>query len=156
MKIVNYYSILFTQTEELINAEICLFIQKSVNSEKILQMSVISIEGMEFYAYHGCFKEEAIIGTRFICDFHYKLKTSQAEQSDDLSETVNYQTVYKLIKTEMDIKSNLIEHVARRILVVVSSTFPQINEASIKISKLNPHLGGKIRNVSINLSTLDL
>ena len=33
-------------------------------------MSMIAIEGMEFYSYHGCFKEEKEIGTHFIVDFY--------------------------------------------------------------------------------------
>ena len=40
-------------------------------------MSIISIEGMEFFAYHGCFKEEAIIGTKFRIDLFLKTKNSE-------------------------------------------------------------------------------
>ncbi len=54
-------------------------------------MSIISIEGMEFFAYHGCFKEEQLIGTKFNIDLFMKVDTSKAELSDSLSDTVNYQ-----------------------------------------------------------------
>ena len=112
-------------------------------------MSTISIEQMEFYAYHGCFKEEQIIGTRFLVDLYMDIDTEKAEKSDDLSDTVNYQEVYLLVKKEMEIKSKLLEHVGRRILDSVKQRFPQITTASIKISKMNPPLGGKIKNVSL-------
>ncbi|MBE9483422.1 MAG: dihydroneopterin aldolase [Bacteroidetes bacterium] len=114
-------------------------------------MSTISIEQMEFYAYHGCFKEEQIIGTRFLVDLHLETNTEKAEKTDDLEDTVNYQEVYLLVKKEMDIKSKLLEHVGRRILDSIMKRFPRLVSAELKISKMNPPLGGKIKNVSITL-----
>ena len=116
-------------------------------------MSQISIEGMEFFAHHGCFKEEQIIGTKFIVDFFCEADTSEAEKSDNLHKTVNYQSVYLLIQQEMEQKSKLLEHVARRILDKIMKTFPQIETAEIKIAKLNPPLGGKVDRVCVSLSS---
>jgi len=104
---------------------------------------------MEFYAYHGCFKEEQIIGTRFLVDLYLETDTGRAEKSDDLADTVNYQEVYLLVKKEMEIKSKLLEHVGRRILNAVMEKFPELRTAELKISKMNPPLGGKIKNVSL-------
>lgn len=115
-------------------------------------MSLISIEGMEFFAYHGCFKEEQIIGTKFIVDLYITADTSEAEATDDLSKTINYQSVYLLVKKQMQEKSKLLEHVGRRILDALKSEYPIIQDASIKVSKLNPPLGGKMDNVSLTLN----
>ena len=114
-------------------------------------MSTISIEQMEFYAYHGCFKEEQIIGTRFLVDIYLETDTEKAEKSDDLVDTVNYQNVYLLVKKEMEIKSSLLEHVGRRILDKIMSSFPKVKSAELKISKMNPPLGGKMNNVSLRM-----
>ena len=116
-------------------------------------MSTISIEQMEFYAYHGCFKEEQIIGTRFLVDLYLDTDTEGAEESDDLAHTVNYQEIYLLVKKEMEVKSKLMEHVGRRILDSISSNYPQVSFAKIKISKMNPPLGGKMNNVSLTMTT---
>ena len=116
-------------------------------------MSTISIEKMEFYAYHGCFQEEQIIGTRFLVDLYLETDTKKAEKTDELTDTVNYQEVYLLVKTEMEIKSKLLEHVGRRILDAIIKTFPEVNFAKLKISKMNPPLGGKMQNVSLTMST---
>ena len=64
-------------------------------------MSQISIEGMEFFAYHGCFEEEQIIGNRFMVDIYLEVSTDLAEHSDNLAQTVNYQRVYEVIKKEI-------------------------------------------------------
>ena len=119
--------------------------------QNINPMGTISIEGMEFFAYHGHFHEEQIIGTRFIIDLFMDTDTREAEASDTLSKTVNYQLVYGLVAEEMKVKSKLLEHVARRILDRLSSEFPQITALRIKISKMNPPVGGKVERVSVEL-----
>jgi len=116
-------------------------------------MSTISIEGMEFFAYHGCFKEEQVIGTKFRIDVFLKTNTTQAEATDNLSDTVNYQTVYQLIKDEMGNRSKLLEHVGRRILNRIKKEFSAVEYVKIKIRKLNPPLGGKIDFVAVELET---
>ena len=115
-------------------------------------MSVISIEGMEFFAYHGCFKEEQVIGTKFRIDLFLETDTTTAEKSDNLHDTVNYQMVYQMVKDEMETTSKLLEHVGRRILDRLQHEFPAVEHARIKIRKLNPPLGGKMDFVSLELS----
>jgi dihydroneopterin aldolase len=114
-------------------------------------MSVIAIEGMEFFSYHGHFEEETVIGTRFMIDIFMETDTSTAEISDHLKDTVNYQEVYSVIKEEMKTPSHLIEHVARRIMTAVKSQFKEITSLKVKLKKMNPPLGGQIESVSITL-----
>jgi len=118
-------------------------------------MGTISVEGMEFFAYHGHFKEEQVIGTRFIVDLFFETNTAAAEASDQLHDTVNYLSVYQTVKRVMEQKSHLLEHVARRILTAVHHEFPEITGSRVKISKLNPPLGGKIDRVCVTLSHPD-
>jgi len=103
---------------------------------------------MEFFAYHGCFHEEQIIGTRFVVEVELEVDTSRAEVTDSLEDTVNYQTVYGLVRHEMEQKSQLIEHVGRRILDAITASFPEISSLRITISKVNPPLGGKVKQVT--------
>ncbi len=114
-------------------------------------MSIISIEGMEFFAYHGCFKEEQVIGTKFRVDLFLTVNTTQAEQTDNLHDTVNYQSVFQCVKDEMRSNSKLLEHVGRRILNRIKEEFTTVEHARLKIRKLNPPLGGKIDFVSLEL-----
>lgn len=116
-------------------------------------MSVISIEGMEFFAYHGCFKEEQVIGTKFRCDVFLEVDTTKAEQTDDLNDTVNYQTVFALVKEEMHTRSHLLEHVGRRVVERLKNEFPEVKKVRFKIRKLNPPLGGKMDFVSLELES---
>ena len=116
-------------------------------------MGLIEIEGMDFFAYHGCFKEERVIGTRFTVDAWLTTDTLEAETSDNLKDTINYQAVYALIRQEMEKHSHLLEHVARRIVDALYTDFKTLTHVKIKVSKLNPALahGGKIKQVSVTL-----
>jgi dihydroneopterin aldolase len=116
-------------------------------------MALIEIEGMDFFAYHGCFKEERVIGTRFTVDAWLITDTTQAETSDELKHTLNYQAVYTLIRHEMEQHSHLLEHVARRIIDTIYKDFKEVTHVKVKVSKLNPALahGGKIKQVSVTL-----
>jgi 7,8-dihydroneopterin aldolase/epimerase/oxygenase len=114
-------------------------------------MGIIRIEDMEFFSYHGCFTEERVIGTRFLVNITLDVDTREPEKSDHLKQTVNYQLVYQVVKQEMEIKSHLLEHVGRRILDAVHEKFPTVSDAEVKISKLNPALGGKMGCVSVTL-----
>jgi len=116
-------------------------------------MGLIGIEGMEFFAYHGCFHEEQLIGTKFTVDAWLQTDTTEAEQTDDLRQTVNYQAVYLLIRREMEQRAHLLEHVAHRIIEAIYKDFGSITHVKIKVAKLNPALaqGGRINQVSITL-----
>jgi dihydroneopterin aldolase len=115
-------------------------------------MSKIILENMEFHAFHGCLEFEQKLGNTFIVTVCMELDTQQAGQTDSLDHTLNYQTVYDVVKREMEISSKLIEHVGQRILDCIFNEFPQIQDLGVKLSKLNPPLGGKVEKVSIELN----
>lgn len=114
-------------------------------------MSKILLEEMEFFAYHGCFKEEQIIGNQFVVNIELETDTTQAEQSDDLHHTVNYQEVYNTVREQIAIKSHLLEHVGRRMVDAIMERFVAITYLKLKISKMNPPMGGKMKCVSLVL-----
>ncbi len=114
-------------------------------------MSKILLENMEFFAYHGCFREEQIIGNQFIVNLEIETNTHKAESSDKLTDTLNYQEAYNLVKEQMQQKSHLLEHVARRTLDILLEKFPEISHLKIKISKMHPPMGGKLKCVSLEL-----
>lgn len=114
-------------------------------------MSKISLENMEFHAYHGCLEHEQTLGNTFLVTVCMEIDTELAEKTDNLEDTLNYQLIYNVIKFEMEISSKLIEHLAQRIANCLFQKFTQIKSLSIKLSKINPPLGGKVACVSIEI-----
>ena len=104
-------------------------------------MGLIKIENMEFYAYHGHFKEEQIVGNRFLVDLTIETDMQVPAKSDDLNDALNYQVAY-----------NLVKHIAGRILDSLYNNFNTIKLATVKVSKMNPPMGGKMERVSVTLS----
>lgn len=107
---------------------------------------------MLFFAHHGCFEAERVVGTRFCVNLSFDVDTAKAEHSDDITDTVSYLDVYQIVKTEMQIPSNLLEHVARRIANAVSREFPKISNIVVEIQKLNPPLGGEIGSACVKIT----
>ncbi len=116
-------------------------------------MSEIILENMEFHAFHGCMEHEKNIGNTFLVTVKINIDTTQAGISDNLEDTLNYQLIYNVIRTQMEIRSNLIEHLARRIVDAVMEQFDQIKSLKLKLTKLNPPLGAKVESVSIKLES---
>jgi len=115
-------------------------------------MGIIEIEGMEFYAYHGHYEEERIVGNRFLLDLRLEADCETAAHSDHIKDAVNYQVAYKIIREQMLQKSHLLENIAQRILDALFANMKGIKKATIKVRKMNPPMGGQIKCVSVTLS----
>lgn len=114
-------------------------------------MGLIHLSDMEFYAYHGCYKEEQLTGNWFLVDATLQTNTDKASETDNIQDTLNYQRAYELIKAEMSIKAHLLEHLTKRIMDALFAAFPQLEYARVKVAKLNPPMGGKMKSVSVEL-----
>ncbi len=115
-------------------------------------MGVIKIEQMEFYAFHGHYREEQIVGNRFLVDLEIETNMEKAAASDQLEDAVNYQMAYKIVREEMKKKSKLLENIARRILDSLYKELPGMDKVTVTIKKMNPPMGGQIKSVNVSLS----
>jgi dihydroneopterin aldolase len=112
-------------------------------------MGQIRLNGMEFFAYHGCYREEQLTGNHFLVDIAMDTDMENVSLSDDLSDALDYAEVYELVKQEMAIRSHLLEHLSRRILDRLLERFPQLDRAEVCVAKLNPPMDGKMQSVSV-------
>ena len=79
----------------------------------------------------------------------FELDIRKAAQTDCLEDTVDYVSIYAIVKEEMAIPSNLIEHVAHRIVRHIRADFPSIKVIEIRLAKQNPPFGGDLREVAV-------
>ncbi len=114
--------------------------------------SVISLSGMEFYAFHGCYDLEQRVGNRFVVDVEMEAELGDAPGRDDISSTVNYLDVYRAVEKEMRVKSRILENVAVRIAAAVIAGFAQVERVEVRVSKMAPPLGGKVASASVKVS----
>jgi len=114
-------------------------------------MALIEIEGMEFYAFHGHFEVEKVAGNRFLVDLKIQAELETAGKSDKLEDTLDYQKAYQAVKEEMSTPSDLLEHVCQRIISRIKSEFSEAQKVGVKVSKMNPPMGGQIEKVSVTM-----
>jgi len=114
-------------------------------------MALIEIEGMEFYAFHGHFEVEKIAGNRFVVNLKIESDCSKAGKSDKLEDTLDYQKAFLAVREEMAVSSDLLEHVCHRIIQRIKAEFPEVQKVLVKVSKLNPPMGGQIEKVSVTM-----
>ena len=115
-------------------------------------MDRVELVDMEFFARHGCFEEEQIIGNKFIVNLWVECDCTKPSETDDINDAVNYQTLYDIVKKEMAQPSHLLENVAGRILNEIKHSFPEVGAAQVRIDKLNPPLGGKVGASRVTMS----
>lgn len=115
-------------------------------------MHKILVNGIQLYAYHGCMEEEGKVGRSFKVDIEIDADLTKPASTDKISDTINYVTVYEIVKQEMAIRSHLIEHVAGRILNELKRTFPAIKQSTVKVTKLHPPIQGTVESTSVIIS----
>ena len=111
----------------------------------------ITLETMKFHAFHGVMEDERIIGGTFLADISYTIDTNAVE-SDNIEDTISYAEIFDFVKDEMEKPSQLIEHVAGRIMNVIKSRYPQMLETTVKISKLNPPVNGEAVKATVTIT----
>jgi dihydroneopterin aldolase len=114
--------------------------------------NIISVNGINCYAFHGCMEEEQLIGNNYVVDVEITTDFNEAAATDDLSKTVDYVRIYEIVKQQMEIRSKLIEHVAGRICDQLLKNISRIENISVKVTKLNPPIKGDVQEVSVEIT----
>ena len=105
-------------------------------------MGTISLEGLEFFAYHGFYPEEQRIGNKYALDITIQTNFIEAAIHDKLSETVNYETLYQIAAKVMQEPSKLLEHIGFKVISRVRDHYPHVQNVFVRVSKFNPPVGG--------------
>ena len=111
----------------------------------------IHLQGVKLYAFHGVDPQETAVGAYFIIDLKLKTDFSRASQTDALSGTVSYADIYQVLKDEMQVASQLLEHVCQRMAQRIFNDFPTIEELDIKLFKENPPMGAQAERVGVEM-----
>ncbi len=111
--------------------------------------TLVSIEGLKFRAFHGFYDEERKKGNDFICDVQVEIKNFNSAD-DNIYDTVNYESIYDIVKDEMSKTKKLIETVAYHILERVRK-LDNVTGASVRLSKLNPPINGIVDRAVVEM-----
>ena len=114
-------------------------------------MGIIKLKNIRTYSYHGCLIEEGKIGSDYTVNLEVKTDLRKSSVTDDLKDTVDYVLLNRIVVEEMAIRSDLLEHVAHRIITRIFEEIPQVSRIIVAVSKLNPPIGGDVEAVTIEM-----
>jgi dihydroneopterin aldolase len=114
-------------------------------------MGTIKLKNIRTYSYHGCLIEEGKIGSDYSVDLEIRANLKQSAESDNLKDTVDYVHLNKIVVEEMAIRSNLLEHVTKRIIVRALNEIEAISKIKVAVSKINPPIGGDVEAVTVEM-----
>ena len=115
-------------------------------------MSTIQLKNIKIYAFHGCLPEEEKVGSDYIVNLSVKANLDKASKSDELTDTVDYVLLQKIVAEQMAIRSKLLEHVGKRIVDKILLEISQVNYIKIMVAKVNPPIDGDVALVSVTLT----
>lgn len=107
-----------------------------------LSDSQIVLSSLTFFAYHGVLPEERQQGNTFVVDLVLDTDINLAMCTDELSDTINYATVYEVVRQEMSVPSQLLEHVCGRIATSLLTSFAALHRVHVCVTKKNPPIEG--------------
>lgn len=93
---------------------------------------------MRFRAFHGVVEQERRVGNDFEVTVEIFYPFEKALYTDNLQDTADYSLLYAIVEREMSMPSQLLEHVAGRIISAIKKEFPATTAGEISISKLHP------------------
>ena len=111
----------------------------------------IRMEGMKFHAFHGVLPQENLVGAYFYIDLNLKTDFTRAAETDELEGTVSYADIHAVVKEEMSVPSQLLEHVCQRIARRLFQDFPSIEAIDIRLSKENPPMGACAKSIGVEV-----
>ncbi len=101
-------------------------------------MILIHLDKLLFFAFHGIHHEERILGNTY--EVNIALTIDADKRITTLEQTVDYASVYELVKKRMNIPSALLETVAQDLAEEIHEYDQRIKKISVNLIKKYPPL----------------
>ncbi len=115
------------------------------------RFDIIRIKNAIFYAFHGVGQNEQELGGKFEIDVELYFSIDNAEENDNIKQTIDYEKVYFTIsKIVTEKKFYLIESLAKKIAKDILNQF-QLEKICVKVRKPHPPLKGVVDYVEAEI-----
>ncbi len=112
----------------------------------------ILIDRLRIHARHGVMAQERAVGAWFRVSLEARFECRpEAYAEDRLEGTVNYADIVSAIQREMEIPSQLLEHLVHRTGQRLMADFPQIEHLTLAIFKENPPVCAQCNEIGIKM-----
>lgn len=107
-------------------------------------MSIVALEGMRFFGYHGLFDAEKKAGNHFEVDVWIEAEQA-VSNSDQIEDALDYGIIYQVTEKAMGVRRDLLETLVAEIGTNLRILFPNVIAIKVRVSKENPPVGGECR-----------
>lgn len=111
-------------------------------------MLTIHLQSVRFFAYHGIFAEEKVLGNEYEVDILIQCQTKEGI-IHHLSETIDYARVYQLLAERMKKPTPLLETIASDFSYMILQQFPMAQSIRFSIHKMHPPIEAMIGQVGV-------
>jgi dihydroneopterin aldolase len=115
-------------------------------------MLTIHLHNLLFHSFHGMYKEEKILGNDFEVNVDVSIKAQ--ENITRLRQSVDYVSLYSIIKEVMDQPTPLLEKLVQELAEKIRLFDEKIEGVSISIKKLNPPIANLQGTIGVSYSTI--
>lgn len=110
-------------------------------------MFTINLHNLIFHSFHGVYDEERILGNTF--EVNVSIAFVAHQQVTSLEETINYVSVYEIIKQRMSQTTPLLETLAQELTQKIYDFDNRIKTISVSVEKKNPPISNMEGSVSV-------
>ncbi|MBS7539424.1 dihydroneopterin aldolase [Ancylobacter lacus] len=112
----------------------------------------VFLRGIELFAHHGLYPEEAKLGQRFVVDIDWWLDAHPAASHDDYDETVGYQEVFETVtRVSGERRFHILEAFAEAIAAAVLARFARVEKVRVEVHKPGAPIAGVFRDVGVEI-----
>lgn len=113
-------------------------------------MDKIKIHGIEVFAYHGLFEEEAQNGQEFIIDCEFSLDTSMCRE--EIGKTVHYgEVTLDIVRFVSENRYDLLETLANDLVKLLLEKYKLMTEITLTIHKPNAPIPAEFVDVTLQV-----
>lgn len=112
-------------------------------------MGIVALQGIQLFANHGVHASEKLHGNHFVVDVEVETQVAHGAFNDDISQAVNYEEIYALVKRCFEERVHLLETLVQRIGEEMVRRFARVERIRVKVSKLTPPLGGEVSSAFV-------
>jgi dihydroneopterin aldolase len=111
-------------------------------------MVTIHLHNLNFFSFHGIHEEERILGNEY--EVNVDVAFDEKGAITKIGDTINYATIFELIKQRMNMPTPLLETVAQDIADNVYIADNRVRSIRVSVEKKNPPIANIQGSVSVS------
>ena len=116
-----------------------------------VQSCKVLLKDVKLFGYHGVLSQERVVGAYYYLNIAVETDFERAMETDELVGTLSYADIFEVVRREMSVPSQLLEHLAGRTCRAILDRFPAAHTVHLEILKENPPMGADCQGAGVSV-----